>query len=225
MIDTILIVEDEKNLQNIYKDVLQKQGYRVITADTGEQALNLVQTEQPDVVLLDLSLPGLSGEAVCMKIRSDFPDERIIIFADGDNVQTIVHSLNLGADDCMTKPIIPEELTARVAARLRRKHGTSNSVQQLGGLELNLDTHEVNREGKSISLTAQEFRLLEYLLENKGRVITRDMILNRIWGYAHDLETRVVDVYIGYLRKKIDSGFHRKLIRSVRGFGYIIKDS
>lgn len=224
MTDTILVVEDDKPLQTFLKDLLHQEGYRVLTADDGVQAMQSIEKYQPDVTILDLGLPILSGEAVCMKVRKEFPDQRIIILTAKDTVQNVVHGLELGADDYITKPFMADELLARIEARLRRKHGSSSNVIKIADLMLNLDTHEVVRAGNNISLTAQEFRLLEYLLENQGRVITRDMILNRIWNYSQDVETRVVDVYVGYLRKKVDKGYDHPLIQSVRGFGYMIKE-
>lgn len=224
MTDTILVVEDDKPLQTFLKDLLHQEGYRVLTADDGVQAIQTIEKYQPDVTILDLGLPVMSGEVVCMKVRKEFPEQRIIILTAKDTAQNIVHGLELGADDYVTKPFMADELLARIEARLRRKHGSSTQVIKLADLELNLDTHEVTRGGRNITLTAQEFRLLEYMLENQGRVITRDMILNRIWNYSQDVETRVVDVYVGYLRKKIDKGHENPLIHSVRGFGYMIKE-
>ena len=124
----------------------------------------------------------------------------------------------------MTKPFVADEFLARIKARLRRKDGGAESVLQVADLTLNSKTLEVTRSGKMIQLTPQEFKLLQYLMNNKGRILTREMILNRIWLYSSDIETRVVDVYMGYLRKKIDSDFEKKLLHSVRGFGYVIKE-
>lgn len=224
MTDTVLVVEDDKPLQTFLKDLLNQQGYQVLVADDGVQAIKIIEKYQPDVTILDLGLPVMSGEAVCMKVRKEYPEQRIIILTAKDTVQNVVHGLELGADDYVTKPFVADELIARVEARIRRKTGTSSNVHQVGSLMLDRNTHEVSREGNVIPLTAQEFRLLEYLMEHKGRVVTRDMILNRIWSYSHDVETRVVDVYVGYLRKKVDRGYQKQLIQSVRGFGYMIKE-
>lgn len=223
MAKTILVVEDDQGLQKYLKELLIENGYAVQIAGDGVQALNSINKLMPDLVILDLGLPNMSGEAVCMEIRKKHPDLRVIILTAKDAVDDIVHGLSLGADDYMTKPFIADELLARVKARLRYQNGTDTTLT-VGNLTLDPQTLEVKRDGKLIQLTPQEFKLLQYLMSNKGRILTREMILNRVWLYSPDIETRVVDVYMGYLRKKIDEGYDNKLIQSVRGFGYMIKD-
>ncbi len=223
MINTILVVEDDSGLQKYLKELLLDNGYSVQIAGDGVVALNNIQKSEPDLVLLDLGLPNMSGEAVCLEIRKKYPNLPLIILTAKDSVFDIVQGLNLGADDYMTKPFVADELLARIKARLR-KNGDSDGKLQVGDLELNNSTLEVKREGKNIQLTPQEFKLLQYLMNNKGRILTREMILNRVWLYSPDIETRVVDVYMGYLRKKIDQEYNKKLLHSVRGFGYMIKD-
>jgi DNA-binding response OmpR family regulator len=223
MIATILIVEDDKTIQKYLKELLLDKGFNVQVASDGIAALNSIEKAEPDLVVLDLGLPNMSGESVCKEIRNKFPNIRVIILTAKDGVSDIVQGLQLGADDYMTKPFIADEFIARINAQLRRTN-TADTKLKVGDLEMDTNTLEVIREKKSIQLTAQEFKMLQYLMTNAGRVLTRDMILNRIWLYSPDVETRVVDVYIGYLRKKIDEGFKKKLIHSVRGFGYMIKE-
>lgn len=223
MTKTILIVEDDLGLQKYLKELLTSNDYVAQTASDGIIALNMLQKSQPDLVLLDLALPNMRGEAVCTEIKKKYPDVEIIILTAKDGVADIVQGLDLGADDYMTKPFLADELLARIKARLRHTDKT-NGALTVGDLELDDKTFEVKRNGKVLQLTPQEYKLLHYLMSNKGRILTREMILNRVWLYSPDIETRVVDVYMGYLRKKVDTGFPKKLIHSVRGFGYMIKD-
>lgn len=223
MITTVLVVEDDTGLQKYLKELLTENGYSVKTVSDGVQALNFISKTTPDVVILDLGLPNMNGESVCLEIRKKYPDITVIILTARDGVSEIVSGLNLGADDYMTKPFVAEELLARIKARLRNKK-SGNSILKVADLELNSEKFEVLRNDKLIQLTPQEFKLLEYLMNNQGRILTREMILNRVWLASPDIETRVVDVYMGYLRKKVDLGKNKKLIHSVRGFGYMIKE-
>lgn len=223
MTKTILVVEDDNGLSKYLKELLLDNGYFVQTAPDGVQALNALQKNLPDLMILDLGLPNMSGEAVCMEVRKKYPDLPVIILTAKDSITDIVNGLNLGADDYMTKPFVADELLARIKARLRAK-GQGDTKLVVGDLELDNQSLEVKRAGGDIQLTPQEFKLLQYLMSNKGRILTREMILNRVWLYSPEIETRVVDVYMGYLRKKIDSDYEKKLLHSVRGFGYMIKD-
>lgn len=223
MLNTILIVEDDIGLQKYLKELLLDNGYSVQAALDGVIALNMIKKSQPDLVILDLNLPNMTGEAVCQEIRKKYPELRVIILTAKDTTSDIIKGLDLGADDYMTKPFVADELLARIKARLRFRDGDDSKLT-IADLELDGKTLEVKRQDRKIQLTPKEFKLLEYLMRNKGRILTREMILNRIWLYSPEIETRVVDVYMGYLRKKIDSNFKKKLIHSVRGFGYTIKD-
>ncbi len=223
MIHSILVVEDDPGASRYPKDLLIDNGFSVYLASDGIAALIAVDKEAPDLVVLDLGLPKMSGESVCIEIRKKHPELPVIILTAKDAITDIVKGLNLGADDYMTKPFAAEIFLARIKARLRKAE-ENNHVIKVGDLELDTKTLEVKRGKKEINLTPQEFKLLQYLMNNKGQVLTRDMILNRIWMYAPDIETRVVDVYVGYLRKKIDNGNDKKLIHSMRGFGYTIKE-
>lgn len=222
MLKRILLVEDDAEIQNFLKEFLKEHDFHVKSAGTGTEALNLLAKSEPELVILDLGLPDMSGEFICSEIRKKSPQIPIIILTARDTPRDVIKGLNLGADDYIAKPFNSDELIARINARFRRMDG--GGVLKVADLELNTVTLDVKRANKSIQLTPQEFRLLEYLMNNKGRVLSRDMILNRLWLSSPDVETRVVDVYMGYIRKKIDLGHKQKLIHSVRGFGYTIKD-
>jgi two-component system, OmpR family, response regulator len=220
---TILIVEDEADLQAYLKESLEENEFLVQTASDGIKALNLIAQSEPDLVLLDLGLPNMTGESVCLEIRKKYPNLKVIILSARNDTLDIVKGLNLGADDYITKPFTLEELMARINARLRQSSNNS-VVKKAADLELNQETHEVKRGKKLIELSPTEFRLLEYFIINKGKVLTREMILSKIWSASPDIETRSVDIYVGYLRKKVDGESKNKLIKSIRGFGYILKE-
>ena len=218
----ILVVEDEEDIRSYIKDVLIDEGFLVHTANDGPQALALVEKVMPDLVVLDLGLPKLSGEAVCTEIKKNYPHIAVIILTAKDKTRDVVEGFNIGADDYVPKPFAGAELAARVKARL--KDNQADSKLQIADLVLDTGAFEVKRGSKEIELTPTEFRLLEYLMKNTGQVLSREMILNKIWQSSPDIETRVVDVYMGYLRKKIDENSEKKLIKSVRGFGYTLKE-
>lgn len=221
MVNKILIVEDNPDIQDYLKELFLNNGFSVQTAADGIIAMNQVNKSLPDLIVLDLGLPNTSGEAVCTEIKKANPDLPVIILTAKDTSPDIVNDLSLGADDYISKPFVADELLARVKARLRQ--GGKAKIQ-IDDLEIDTNALQVNRGGKLIQLSPQEFNLLHYLAANKGRVLTREMILNRVWRYSDEVDTRVVDVYIGYLRKKIDNEHKIKLIHSIRGFGYMIKE-
>jgi DNA-binding response OmpR family regulator len=223
MTHTILVIEDNHDLREYLTTVLTDQGYTVLSAEDGTTALKLFEKTSPDLVVLDLGLPTISGETVCKEIKHISPKTQVLVLTAKDTVSDITATLNLGADDYMAKPFEVDELIARIKARLR---GLSPSEKVLKVKDLTLDTEkvEVVRANQAIQLTPLEFKLLEYLVTNKGRVLTRDMILSRVWSSSPDIETRVVDVYMGYLRKKIDKGFPNPILHSIRGFGYMVKE-
>lgn len=223
MPNSILAVEDDTGVRKYLKELLLENGYSVQTAADGVTAMKLVERTQPNLVVLDLGLPDISGETLCRDIKKSYPEIEVVILTARDATADVVQGLDTGADDYITKPFTAEELLARIRARLRQK-GQNNHLLEIADLTLDTKTLEVKRGEKLIKLTPQEFKLLEYLMSNQNQVLTREMILNRIWPSAPDVETRVVDVYIGYLRKKIDLGYPKNLIHSVRGFGYVIKD-
>jgi DNA-binding response OmpR family regulator len=223
MTTQIVLVEDDENIRVFLNDFLTEKGFRVKTFDQGLSALEYMKRMPPDLVILDLGLPTVSGESICKEIKKNFPDTAIIILTAKDSTADIVKGLNLGADDYLTKPFESDELLARIQARLRILY-KNTGVLKVSDLELDPQKVEVKRAGKQVHLTTQEFKLLEYLMNHKNKVLSRDMILNRIWLYSYDVDTRVVDVYIGYLRKKIDAGHKNKLIQSIRGFGYSLRE-
>ena len=223
MANSILVVEDNFNLQKYLRELLLDSGYSAQVASDGVAALNFIKKVEPDLVILDLGLPDMAGETVFNEIRKKYNHIPVIILTGKNTTSDIVNGLNLGADDYITKPFVSEELLARVTARLRVR-GNNEQKLKVGDLMLDNQSLEVKRSGKVIQLTPQEFKLLQYLMNNKGRILTRDMILNRVWLYSPDIETRVVDVYMGYLRKKIDSVSKKQLLHSIRGFGYMIKE-
>lgn len=217
----ILIAEDDVTIREGIQSFLTENNYMVDAVEDGAAALEAVRRRVPDLVILDLGLPKISGESVCQEIKKQHPDLPVIILTAKNQTSDIVSGFKLGADDYMSKPFELDELMARITARLKTE--TNNTIE-IDDLTLDPQAVRVTRNGNEIQLTPHEFKLLHYLLVNKGRVLTREMILNRVWKYSMDVDSRVVDVYVGYLRKKIDSKAKKKLISSVRGFGYIVKD-
>jgi DNA-binding response OmpR family regulator len=220
---SVLVVDDDISLQNYLKELLSENNYSVSTAADGTVALNMINKSKPDIVILDLGLPTIKGESVCIEIKKKYPDLPVIILTGTGKTNDLVNMLNLGADDYISKPFIAEEFLARIKARLKHTQAPDGEIT-IDNLVLNNKTYEVKRGDKNIILTPKEFKLLEYLMINKNQVLTREMILNRVWAFSANIETRIVDVCISSLRKKIDSGFKIKLIQSARGFGYTIKD-
>lgn len=219
----ILIVEDDQDLSDFLKDLLTDNNYLVHTAGTGSSALGFIKKTEPNLVLLDLTLPDMDGENVCLDIQKNHPGIPVIMLTGRDRIGDRVRGLTIGADDYIVKPFASEELLARITARLRGS-GADTSEIMIADLVLDKKKIQVKRGGKEIELTPLEFKLLTYLMENRGAVLSREMILNRIWSTSPDVETRVVDVYIGYLRRKIDEGYKTPLLHSIRGFGYTIKE-
>ena len=220
---SILVVEDDEALNEFLVELLTEHRYMVHSARTGTAGRTLFYRVEPDLVVLDLTLPDIDGESLCIEFKKEYPHIPVLILTAKDNPQTLVRNLEKGADDYIAKPFLSEELIARIQARLRDK-GSFDPVLKAGDLMVNTETFDAIRGGQVIQLTQTEFELLRYLVENKNKVLSREMILSRVWATEPDVETRVVDVYIGYLRKKIDTGFDKKLICSKRGFGYMVKE-
>ncbi len=220
MVQNILLVEDDKNIRDFVQQALIEAGFKVTSTPDGAQALNTIKEGNVDLVVLDLGIENISGETVCIEAKKAYPDLPIIILTAKNKAEDVVKGLGLGADDYVSKPFDFEELLARIKTRLKKNN---SHLLEIDDLKLNTQSLEVYRNDKKIDLTAKEIRLLEYLMTNRGVVLSRERILNHIWAYSPDVETRVVDVYIGYLRNKIDKGHNRPLIESVRGFGYVIK--
>lgn len=220
MISNILLVEDDKNIREFLSNALAELDFGVTSTADGAKAINLIKEDKIDLVILDLGIENVSGETVCIEAKKINPNLPIIILTAKNRAEDVVKGLGLGADDYISKPFDFDELHARIKTRLKVNQGT---VLQVEDLKLNKSSLEVTREDKKIELTAKEIMLLEYLMLNRGVVLSRERILNHVWKYSMDVETRVVDVYIGYLRSKVDKGYDKKLIESVRGFGYVIK--
>ena len=223
----ILIVEDEQRIARFLQIEMEHEGFKVTTEENGGKAFELIKTENYDLILLDLMLPGMDGMTICQKVR-EFSQVPIIMLTARDDVEDKVNGLDIGADDYMTKPFAIQELFARVRNVLRKSQGCDNAMQgesyRVGDLVLYPHTYEVEVSGEPVQLTRREYDLLEFLMRNKRTVLTRDQILEHVWGYDYTGDTNVVDVYIRYLRAKIDDRFQRKYIYTVRGVGYAIKD-
>lgn len=218
----ILVVEDEQKLATLLRRVLSEERHTVDVANDGESGLDLAESDTYDLVILDVMLPGMDGVEVCRQMRSDNVATPVLMLTARGSVEDRVAGLKSGADDYLVKPFAMAELQARVDALLRRRnHGFDSSTElRVGDLELDLVRHEVRRGGRIIELTAKEFALLEYLMRNPGQVLTRTQITDHVWRYDLDALSNVVDTYIHYLRDKIDRGFSRQLIKTVRGVGY-----
>lgn len=221
MNNIILVIEDEQDMAEFIRDILVQEGYQVFVENKGISGLKVAEKVDPELVLLDINLPDIDGRTVCKKIKDASADIQVIMLTAQSSPQDVAQGLNLGADDYIAKPVVPEVLLARVRARLRTTGKTQNTLN-VGDLMLDVQTHEVSRAETAISLSAQEFKLLEYFMSNPNKVLSREMILSRIWNSNPDIETRVVDVYVGYLRKKIDIK-KPHLLKSVRGFGYMLQ--
>ena len=219
----ILIMEDDKQISRFLQLELVHEGYLVETESDGRIGLEKIQTGSFDLILLDIMLPGISGMEVCRRVRqgSAVP---IIMLTAKDDVTSKVMGLDLGADDYITKPFAIEELLARIRVVLRRKVTVNTQKLGLGDVQMDLEGCRVTRNGSLVELTRKEFELLEYMLKNKEIVLSREQILERVWGYDYSGDTNVVDVYIKYLRTKLDDAYSRKYIHTVRGFGYVLKE-
>ncbi|MCD8238091.1 MAG: response regulator transcription factor [Clostridiales bacterium] len=223
----VLIVEDELKLARFVELELKHEGYEVAIANDGRSALDIFEEFKPNIVLLDLMLPGLSGIEVCRRIRKSSDVPIIMITAKGE-VMDKVMGLDNGADDYITKPFAIEEVLARMRVALKHKRTSEeqgeSSKLSVRDLTLDLGKRTVKLGDNSIDLTKREFDLLAYLIKNKNIVISREQILNKVWGYDYFGETNVVDVYVRYLRTKIDDKYNEKFIHTIRGVGYYVKD-
>ena len=225
MAEKILIIEDEAKIARFIELELAHEGYETDKAEDGRKGLELAESGVYDLVLLDIMLPALNGLEVLRRLRrtSDVP---VIVLTARDAVMDKVSGLDMGADDYVTKPFAIEELLARIRLALRRR-GTAKAAEETltcGGLSLSVPRHEVRFEGEEIDLTSREFSLLQVLMENKNVVLSRDSLLEKVWGYDYMGETNVVDVYVRYLRSKIDNVYGCSVIQTVRGVGYVIRD-
>ncbi len=219
----VLVVEDEEKISKFIKRGLKEEGYAVDTAADGEEGHFLATTNEYDLVILDLMLPKLGGMELCRKLRSQEINVPILMLSAKDSVKDKVKGLDCGADDYLAKPFAFEELMARTRVLLRKKDSSVPTQLKVGDLVMDLLEHKVSRAGREIPLTVKEYALLEYLMRNAGTIITRTMISEHVWDIHFDTFTNVIDVYINYLRNKVDSGAKVKMIQTVRGKGYLLK--
>ena len=220
----ILIVEDDHKIAQSIKKGLEQEGYAVDITFDGEDAYDFLTTESYELVVLDLMLPGMDGVALCKKLREEGNHIAILMLTAKGAVGDKVEGLNSGADDYLTKPFAFAELVARVKALTRRPRETLNPILTFGDLSLNTSTYEVKREGTEVNLSRKEFALLEYLLRHKGKVVTKEQIIASVWDYDDDILPNTVEVFVGFLRAKIEKPFKKlkPIIKTVRGFGYKI---
>ena len=225
---TILIVEDEQKIADTLKLGLSENGYSVEVAYDGDIGWKVFQSQSFDVVVLDINLPGMNGYELCKAIRNRNPHVRVIMLTALSSLNDKIDGYDAGADDYIIKPFEFRELLMKIRVLLKRSTGRTvptGNILKAADLEMNLDSKEVKREGTPISLTAKEFQLLEYLLRNKNRVVSRADIAINVWDIDFDTNTNVIDVYINYIRNKVDKPFERKMIQTQVGMGYILKEN
>jgi len=220
----ILVVEDEHKIANSIKKGLEQESYAVDVAYTGIDGFDLGISEDYDLIILDILLPGMNGIEVCRKLREQNRQVPILMLTAKGQISDKVEGLNSGADDYLTKPFAFGELLARVRALIRRPHGNTGTALSVDDLSLNTVSYEVKRDGAQIQLSNKEFALLEYLLRHPNQILNKEQIIGHVWNYDADILPNTVEVYIGYLRNKIDKPFPKKpnLIHTIRGFGYKI---
>ena len=220
----LLVVEDEKKVANFIRKGLAEEGYAVDLAHDGEEGLGMALDQVHDLIILDISLPKMDGIRILKKLREVNVKTPVLLLTVRATIEDKVLGLDSGADDYLTKPFAFQELVARVRALLRRRADAELTLLQVADLTLDPARHVVMRGGQKIGLTSKEYALLHYLMQNSGRVLSRAMITDHVWNYDFDTGTNVIDVYVNYLRKKIDSGREPKLIHTVRGAGYVLQE-
>lgn len=220
----ILIAEDERDLLEVLVKRMKEEGYGVDGCGDGSDASYYLKTTEYDLAILDIMMPGKDGLEVLRELRAAGSDMPVLLLTARDAVEDRVKGLDTGADDYLTKPFAYEELLARIRMLLRRRSKDKSDVLTAGDLTMELSTHTVKRAGREISLSAREFSILEMLLRNKGMVLSRSQLEAHVWDYDFEGGSNIVDVYVRYLRKKIDDGFDQKLIQTVRGVGYTIRE-
>jgi len=218
----VLVVEDDAEIAQAVQRSLRLEGYEVRIAPDGEKALTDARSYVPDLVLLDLGLPGLDGVEVARRMRSD-SDVPILMLTARDAVESRVEGLDSGADDYLVKPFDRQELLARIRALLRRRPPRGSASLVVADLELNPDTHEVLRGDRSVELTQREFELLEYLMRNERIVISRQRLLDEVWGYDPFSTTNTIEVFVSNLRRKLEAGGEPRLLHTIRGAGYVLR--
>lgn len=224
MASRILVVEDEAKLAQFIELELQYEGYKVTVVTDGLAGLTTAREFQPDLILLDWMLPGISGLEICRRLRLTGDKVPIILLTAKDEISDRVAGLDAGADDYIVKPFSLEELLARVRAHLRRNQEDNPDLLQFADLQLNRSTREVTRGNRAIELTAKEFELLEYLISHPRQVLTRNQILERVWGYDFMGDSNIIEVYVRYLRLKLEAQEEKRLIQTVRSVGYVLRE-
>lgn len=219
----ILVVEDEKDLNRVISKRLESEGYSVDRCFDGEEALEYINMGEFDVILMDIMMPKISGIEVLKTIRGKNNNTPVLLLTAKDSISDRVAGLDAGAQDYLIKPFAFEELLARIRNITRKTAGFSTNVFSIADLTLDINTHTVTRSNREITLSAKEFDILEYMMRNKEIVLSREKIENHVWNYNYCGGTNVVDVYIRYLRKKIDEDFDVKLIHTIRGAGYVLR--
>jgi DNA-binding response OmpR family regulator len=222
----ILIVEDEPKLAKLVKQVLEEELYLAEVAPDGEEGLDMALAGGYDLLILDLMLPKMDGVQICRELRRERNNVPVLMLTARDGIPDRVGGLDAGADDYLTKPFSFDELLARVRALIRRRwhpEDLTNPILKLADLELNLQTHQVRRAGKTVELTTKEYMLLEYMLRNAGQVLTREQILNNVWEYDFEANSNVVDIYVHYLRNKLEGPHFPNLIQTLRGRSYNLR--
>ena len=219
----LLVVEDEKKLNELITKKLKKEYYGVDSCFDGEEAVRYVEGTEYDAIILDIMLPKLDGFEVIKRIRAKKNKVPILLLTARDNIDDKVKGLDYGADDYLVKPFIFEELMARIRVLLRRNSGNADNVVTIANLKVDLDAKTVFRDDLLIKLSGREYSVLEYLIRNKGKILSRERIEDHIWNYDYEGGTNVIDVYIRYLRKKIDDSYTPKLIHTIRGLGYVLR--
>lgn len=219
----ILIAEDEKDLNQIIEGRLKAEQYSVDACFNGREALEYLESAEYDAVVLDIMMPVMDGLSVLKKMRQRNDSTPVILLTARDGIEDRVKGLDAGANDYLVKPFAFEELLARIRVLLRRPAETATSCYRIANLEVHMDTRQVKRDGKEIKLSGKEFALLRYMVQNEGIVLSRDRLEEHLWNFDYAGGSNVIDVYIRYLRKKIDEGYEPKLIHTVRGAGYVLK--
>jgi two-component system response regulator PrrA len=219
----VLVVDDDRSIRDALERGLRLEGFDVTAVSTGEDAIAAVEAKPPQLVVLDVGLPGIDGVEVVRRIRSTGDDVPICILSARVEVGDRIAGLEAGADDYLVKPFVLAELVARLNALLRRRPDVDVSILTAGTLKVDVARHRVHRDGREIELTKREFNLLETLIRNQGIVLSRERLLELVWGYDFEVNTNVVDVFVGYLRRKLDADEGSRLIRTVRGIGFVLQ--
>ncbi len=220
----LLVIDDDAKIRSVVRRGLVYEGYRVLDAATGEEGIEKAREQSPDLVVLDVMLPGIDGLEVCRRLRASGDEVAILMLTARDEVRDRVEGLETGADDYLVKPFSFEELLARIHALLRRRPAQAGERLRFADLELDIDAREASRGGRRIPLTTTEYNLLLLLMRHPRKVLTREVIMDRVWSYDFGGESNVLEVYIRYLRNKLEADSGSRLIHTIRGTGYVLKE-